>query len=93
MAAIAACADDSAQSVRIAYNATRILFLHTIWTSAMIIWCPGSHNGLRLVVMRLLRWSLTPIKVGFQRDRKKVGLPACLGTRVNILGNQRIELR
>jgi hypothetical protein len=86
MAAIAARADDSAQSVRIAYNAKQILFFfRTIWTSTMIIWCLGSHDRLRLVVIRFLRSSLMPLKVG-----KEAGSPAFVGTRFIILGDRRI---
>lgn len=65
MAAIAVRVGDSSQGIRTADNAKQILFSHTIWTSTMIIWCLGSHGRLRLVVIRFLRSSFMPSKVGF----------------------------
>ena len=70
MAAIAAPAGDSAQGIRIAYNAKQRPVSRTIWTSTMTIWCLGSHDRLRLVVIRFLR-SLMPLKDDFRRDSKK----------------------
>lgn len=76
-AAIAAHADDSARGVRIAYNAkqSKHVFLHTIWTSTMLIWCLGSHDRPRLVVINFLRSLLKPLKVSFWRNRKEATSP------------------
>ena len=57
-AAIAADADGSAQGVKIADNAKQTLFFPYHLTSTMIIWCLGSHDRLRLVVIRFLMSSL-----------------------------------
>lgn len=48
----------------------------------MLIWCLGCHDRLRLVVIRFLRSSLMPLKVGFRSgDRKGARSLTCLGTR------------
>lgn len=56
----------------------------------MIIWCFGSHDRPRFVVIRFLMSALMPLKVGSQRNRKRARSPVCLGTRFTLLGDCRI---
>lgn len=52
----------------------------------MFIWCLGSHDRLRLVVIRFLMVVVDAIK-GRASAIKEARSPACLGTRFTLLGH------